>query len=974
MLHVEAELAQVQANLVQAKRQCTLAANRRNSADRASVAFSTLLGEREEELASVKAELAAARVQVATLLEDKSTVAAQHCKAMRAAAKQHASELRASASELRASERGFNRERDEVLCAIEAEEARAAAADAETVAAKREAEEAKEEARLARDAVMEEAAALEAAREETSSAHYQISLLERKLQRSRDRAAKFIKVPPAASSADENATFSRETERVRRHRARAWLANVFELADLEISDVAWVLEKRGVVAKMFDTKPIFTEYVRRVRALCQVMQDGILGIGFGLYLHFDMHLTMDKILQINQAVMEYDKSADGFRRKIVLRNPYARHEYVKVPRIAPPRCQLEPRIREIEATIGVYTPAENGRIAFRSLTVVVQEMVARTRHPASGDMPQLASFLTGDLTFPLCFSVDATGFGKLQLSTAMVRDPYGTKSAAVANVFGIGNVDDGRNGCSRLFGSNRDVINRMIHVGREKECMQFDLPPEQSTAIDGPTAQRAEIIPEPLIINDLSALRHQEHIANSGICGCDRETALRVTPKKPTNVADMHEKLRRECLEHTYSQRVNWSHTPRAGTAVPDKCTLCDFGSNRSTIQEDYNQLLKTEAELAADTTKKGKSRFSDWRMAHAKCHHNIQPGLFGAPFLEHDMSHQIIDPLHLAQLNMPKIPWKHGLLVHASDDCRELISEKLKSWNHPLDCRRKDDNRVRAQKWFTGEAWCAFAAGYRGSPGAPVAIATLLLMVAEDMLIAGENDDAQAAENGGRGSAGSRGRGGGRGGGRAHGRGRGRAGFMERQRDSAIDNAATGPVIPAQTAQLAELAGAVREPSALERACDVADLEMIRNVYGSRAQVSSLLAFVPFFVLLSLSPVPPLVPPMPTTQPSFLMRRPLSTACWRGTPTWLGTTLTWRASPSDARWSCGSSGHSTTCARQSICTSASSASRLTTTRAFVRTLQSTRCVKSCDVHVLQASFFYQLPGACGQIPVNGMQ
>ena len=99
------------------------------------------------------------------------------------------------------------------------------------------------------------------------------------------------------------------------------------------------------------------------------MQPGnIFGVGFGLYLHFDQHLTLDKILQINQAVMTYNKVQDNFRRRILLRNPFVKRDVVKVPRIAPARNQLEPQIRAIEATIGVQA-SENGRVAFRSLSV-----------------------------------------------------------------------------------------------------------------------------------------------------------------------------------------------------------------------------------------------------------------------------------------------------------------------------------------------------------------------------------------------------------------------------------------------------------------------------------------------------------------------------------------------------------------------------------------------------------------------------
>ena len=59
----------------------------------------------------------------------------------------------------------------------------------------------------------------------------------------------------------------------------------------------------------------------------------------------------------------------------------------------------------------------------------------------------------------------------------------------------------------------------------------------------------------------------------------------------------------------------------------------------------------------------------------------------------------------HLSELGVPKTPWKYGVLNNCSDDAREEIGALLKHFKHPLDTRRKDDNRCRAQKCFTGEA-----------------------------------------------------------------------------------------------------------------------------------------------------------------------------------------------------------------------------------------------------------------------------
>lgn len=54
----------------------------------------------------------------------------------------------------------------------------------------------------------------------------------------------------------------------------------------------------------------------------------------------------------------------------------------------------------------------------------------------------------------------------------------------------------------------------------------------------------------------------------------------------------------------------------------------------------------------------------------------------------------------------------------------------------HDLDFKTpsQDDNRQRAAKWFTGEAWTSFCAGHGGSPGAPIAIATIIMIIADDM------------------------------------------------------------------------------------------------------------------------------------------------------------------------------------------------------------------------------------------------
>ena len=105
------------------------------------------------------------------------------------------------------------------------------------------------------------------------------------------------------------------------------------------------------------------------------------------------------------------------------------------------------------------------------------------------------------------------------------------------------------------------------------------------------------------------------------------------------------------------------------------------------------------EAEIAAfeaDTSKKGKARYSKWRMEHAKTHGNVQPGAYGEPFFDIELDDFILDLLHLAELNIPKIAWKHAIMNNASDDAREEISAFLKEIQHPLDCRHRPRARPK--------------------------------------------------------------------------------------------------------------------------------------------------------------------------------------------------------------------------------------------------------------------------------------
>ena len=730
--------------------------------------------------------------------EEKREAAAARCEAADARR-----EATAAAEQLAAAEA-----REEILME-QVEEARCVANDA------------MEDYRLA----AEDAAA---ARGERDEEQYAKILVERQLARA--RAAKLraeqAKLAKSCHTAGENVdswvNLSKEATWKRGQRDRAALSRHLAKSEPRVADIAIVLSESGMMEDIFDSPAGTALFHKRLADLMTTLERDHFGIEFGLYLHCELHLTMQKILQIHQAAsMTYDASTDHYKSKVLWYDKHRKEGVVKVPRLAPPRSRLEPIIRKIEAQIGVRSN-ENGLLAYKSLVQVVQEMLVQD--PGKQDMPSLDFFHGGANKFPIIIKLDATGFGKLQFNTIAADNPYTSRSAQNLRIFGLGNCSDDRRGSTRLLGANLKSINELINMKKEQsiddQCMTCEVEGKQY-----------DIAPDIKIVTDTSALRHCEHLAASGWCSCSREKALRLSVppyiEKPKSLDDLNNFLK-ECESPTRVQRYVRSHMCLPGESRPRPCDSpgCTFGHNPLTAVAEMEAMLTEEATLAADTTKAGKAKFSTWRMAHAHKHGNVQPGLYGRPMFEHDLDDQILDALHMAELNLPKLPWKHGLLNNSSDDARAAISDQLAVWKHPLDTRRKDDNRVRAQKWFTGEKWATFCAGQRGSPGGPIAIATLVLIVAEDMQRNG-NDAAAAPAVGGQG-------GGGRGGGRGRGRGRGLL-----ARGGGNDGGAPAPD-----------AGVVHIPTALESACNPEDLKVIKDLFGSRARtiINMLLAFDGYF------------------------------------------------------------------------------------------------------------------------------
>eukprot|EP00966_Prymnesium_polylepis_P023122 531898-Prymnesium_polylepis.1 len=71
--------------------------------------------------------------------------------------------------------------------------------------------------------------------------------------------------------------------------------------------------------------------------------------------------------------------------------------------------------------------------------------------------------------------------------------------------------------------------------------------------------------------------------------------------------------LLKTCTVHTRDERYNYGHSCPPCESVPRPCTApgCTFAHNTATAATEHAELLKEEARLESDKTKKGKAAFS---------------------------------------------------------------------------------------------------------------------------------------------------------------------------------------------------------------------------------------------------------------------------------------------------------------------------------------------------------------------------
>ena len=266
-----------------------------------------------------------------------------------------------------------------------------------------------------------------------------------------------VRTIPASRSEDEWHKLGREAAYKAAQREVEEIVAFFKSHAWRMRDIAKALGLLGWAAPLMEERELFDIHYQKTKDLMTKLEQEDFGVPFGLALRFDYHIAVHKVLHITQAASKkYSRVRDRHESKHLLMHKFLKpkdggargKEYysVKVPRIAPPASKLGPIIADIEKRIGV-TAGENGRMAMRSLAVVVQELLFEDA--GKWDMPSLPDFMGGVLELPYIISFDGTGYGSLGVNTIAVRNPYSPQSANRLRVFGIGNCGDDKNGTTR---------------------------------------------------------------------------------------------------------------------------------------------------------------------------------------------------------------------------------------------------------------------------------------------------------------------------------------------------------------------------------------------------------------------------------------------------------------------------------------------------------------------------------------------
>ena len=407
----------------------------------------------------------------------------------------------------------------------------------------------------------------------------------------------------------------------------------------------------------------------------------------------------------------YNASTDSHERVQLLHHPYNLTDIVYLPYPVETRAKWVAPFQTLKASLGVGLDT-SGNLASRSFRAVVEELVIEDYR--SGALPADVGRTIGGLRLQLNilmdgFPLDKQSIEHLCIANCSMPDSYAMHSEAMLKCVTVGRMSESNAGLKKMFDHNSlgDEANALIRDGfieyaaEDGECKRCYL---EVTA----TADRKAV----------------EANAGTGPCSvwcrCPKDLQHKMPwaraahpPQTLTEYRTFKRKLGCKGLL-VWDDSVELAHGIFPGEELPRSCRACKKVPY-ATVAE-YKAAKARVLRLKTSSVKKEVALYKRERATYASLHWFQHE--FCQPELRLGMRSWIPEMMHVLELNLGYLVWKHCTLKHCDSFAREMIAVFLTNLGAALDTRKKEDGRAKADRWWKASVWDSLVMGSNKFPG----------------------------------------------------------------------------------------------------------------------------------------------------------------------------------------------------------------------------------------------------------------
>ena len=413
----------------------------------------------------------------------------------------------------------------------------------------------------------------------------------------------------------------------------------------------------------------------------------------------------------------YNAETDSHERKRLLCHPNHPNDIVYMPYPVETRSSWVPAFHILKEALSVGLDT-SGNLASRRLRDVVEELVledyasgalpAHVGASAEGDRLQLNILMDG---FPL----DKQSIEHLCIANCSMPEKFSIHSEAMLKCVTVGRMSESNASLLKLYAHNGlgDDANALIKDGFIDVCASVGEREEMGST------KRCHL--------ELTCTADRKAIEANVGCGpcsvwdrCPKDLQHKLpwarSAAPPASIDEYRQKKQQLGVTGflTWDDSTELGHGLFPGENLPRRCRVC-AKKPYATVAEYMAAKLRCER-LKGSSVKKEQALYKRERATYAALHWFQHE--FCQPALHLGMSSWIPELMHVLELNCGYLQWKHCTLKHCDAFCREMLAVFLTGLGAPLDTRKKEDGRAKADRWFKASTWDALVLGSNKFPG----------------------------------------------------------------------------------------------------------------------------------------------------------------------------------------------------------------------------------------------------------------